>query len=41
MSNFTFLNKKWPNIAKLGNQAERYLHSDSNASLLKMRMFGE
>ncbi|HBJ2623660.1 DUF4145 domain-containing protein [Clostridium botulinum] len=41
MSNFTFLNKKWPNIAKLGNQAEKYLHSDSNASMLKMRMFGE
>ncbi|MBU5268603.1 DEAD/DEAH box helicase family protein [Clostridium cochlearium] len=41
MSNFTFLNKKWPILAKLGTQAERYLHTDNNASMLKMRMFGE
>ncbi|MTK12923.1 MAG: DEAD/DEAH box helicase [Clostridiaceae bacterium] len=41
MSNFTFLNKKWPILAKLGTQAESYLHTDNNASMLKMRMFGE
>lgn len=41
MSNFTFLNKKWTTLGKLGTQAENYLHSDSNASMLKMRMFGE
>ncbi|WP_102401255.1 DEAD/DEAH box helicase family protein [Haloimpatiens massiliensis] len=41
MSNFTFLKKKWPTLAKLGTQAEKYLHTDSNASMLKMRMFGE
>ena len=41
MSNFEFLNKKWPTLAKLGVQAENYLHTDSNASMLKMRMFGE
>ncbi|WP_129595936.1 DEAD/DEAH box helicase family protein [Anaerophilus nitritogenes] len=41
MSNFTFLNKKWAILAKLGTQAENYLHTDSNASMLKMRMFGE
>lgn len=41
MSNFDFLNKKWPRLAKLGTQAENYLHTDSNASMLKMRMFGE
>jgi type I restriction enzyme R subunit len=41
MSNFTFLNKKWATLAKLGTQAENYLHTDNNASMLKMRMFGE
>ncbi|AJA48915.1 type I restriction enzyme EcoAI R protein [Clostridium pasteurianum DSM 525 = ATCC 6013] len=42
MSNFTFLNnKKWTILAKLGTQAENYLHTDNNASMLKMRMFGE
>lgn len=41
MSNFDFLNKKWTTLAKLGMQAENYLHTDSNASMLKMRMFGE
>lgn len=41
MSNFTFLNKKWPVLAKLGTQAEDYFHTDNNASMLKMRMFGE
>jgi type I restriction enzyme, R subunit len=41
MSNFTFLNKKWTTLAKLGTQAESYFHTDNNASMLKMRMFGE
>lgn len=41
MSNFAFLDKKWPTLAKLGTQAENYLNTDSNASMLKMRMFGE
>lgn len=41
MSNFEFLSKKWGILAKLGAQAENYLHTDSNASMLKMRMFGE
>lgn len=41
MSNFTFLNKKWTTLAKLGTQAESYYHTDNNASMLKMRMFGE
>lgn len=41
MSNFKFLNKKWPSLAKLGRQAENYIHIDNNASMLKMRMFGE
>ncbi|APC38881.1 type I restriction endonuclease subunit R [Clostridium estertheticum] len=41
MSNFYFLNKKWAILAKIGIQAESYLHTDNNASMLKMRMFGE
>lgn len=41
MSNFDFLNKKWTTLAKLGMQAENYYHTDNNASMLKMRMFGE
>lgn len=41
MSNFDFLNKRWPILYKLGTQAENYLNTDSNASMLKMRMFGE
>lgn len=41
MSNFSFLNRKWPVLAKLGIQAENYLHTDNNATMLKMRMFGE
>lgn len=41
MSNFDFLNKKWMKLAKLGKQAENYYHTDNNASMLKMRMFGE
>lgn len=41
MSNFDFLNKKWMTLAKLGKQAETYYHTDNNASMLKMRMFGE
>lgn len=41
MSNFSFLNKKWTTLAKLGFQAENYFHTDSNATMLKMRMFGE
>lgn len=40
MSN-KFLNKKWSSIAKLGEQVENYIHIDNNASMLKMRMFGE
>lgn len=41
MSNFTFLNKKWPILAKLGTQVESYLCTDNNALMLKMRMFGD
>lgn len=41
MSNFEFLKEKWPRLAKLGLESEGYLNTDNNASMLKMRMFGE
>ena len=40
MSNFNFL-EKWPNLKKLGEQAERYILTDPNATMLKTRMLGE
>ncbi|MCK9640996.1 MAG: type I restriction-modification system endonuclease [Prolixibacteraceae bacterium] len=40
-SNFIFLAKEYSILAKLGNLAERYIHDDPNASLFKMRLFGE
>ncbi|MBU5317368.1 serine hydrolase [Clostridium bornimense] len=41
MSNFKFLEKQWPDLANLGYQGEAYFHTDSNASMIKTRMFGE
>ena len=41
MSNFKFLEKQWPDLANLGYQSEAYFHTDSNASMIKTRMFGE
>lgn len=41
MSNFEFLKDKWPNLAKNGHLAEKYLYSDTNSSLFKMRLFSE
>lgn len=41
MSNFDFLNTKWPTLAKLGKQAESYYHTDNNASMQKICMFDE
>jgi type I restriction enzyme R subunit len=40
-SNFKFLAKEYSILANLGNLAEKYLHDDPNASLFKMRLFGE
>ena len=40
-SNFRFLSKEFPILAKLGILAERYIHDDPNTSLFKMRLFGE
>ncbi|MGL5641013.1 MAG: type I restriction endonuclease, partial [Paraclostridium sp.] len=40
MSNFDFLDK-WPNLKKLGVQAEKYILTDANATMLKTRILGE
>lgn len=40
MSNFYFLDK-WTNLKKLGTQAETYILTDPNASMLKIRILGE
>lgn len=40
-SNFGFLRKEFPVLAKLGERAEAYLYSDSNSCLMKLGMMGE
>jgi len=40
-SNFEFLNKLFPVLANFGEQAEKYLYSDSNSCLMKLGMIGE
>ena len=35
MGNFTFLESKWQDLAKLGEFAEKYVYSDPNASMIK------
>lgn len=40
MSNFYFLDR-WPNLKKLGIQAEKYRVTDPNASMLKTRILEE
>ena len=39
MSNFYFL-EKWPNLKKLAQQAEMYLPTDANTTMLKTRILG-
>lgn len=41
MSNFYFLNEKWPILENLGRLAERNLYIDSNTTFIKCGMFGE
>ncbi|MCL2321524.1 MAG: type I restriction-modification system endonuclease [Oscillospiraceae bacterium] len=41
MSNFSFLEKDFPILAKLGGLAENYLYSDSNTCLFKLGVLGE
>ncbi|WP_372997004.1 DEAD/DEAH box helicase family protein [Lutispora sp.] len=40
-SNFDFLKERWPTLARNGRLAERYLYSDTNSALFKMRLFSE
>lgn len=40
-SNFTFLGKYWPELAAIGELAESYLYSDSNACIFKIGMMAE
>ena len=41
MSNFSFLQEKWPALSKLGEFAEKYIYQDSNTTFIKLGMFGE
>ncbi len=41
MSNFLFLEEKWPILARLGSNAESYIYSDSNSALIKLGLFAE
>lgn len=40
-SNFDFLEKDFPILAKIGSTAEKYLYSDPNSCFIKLGMFGE
>lgn len=40
-SNFDFLRKYWKELAELGETAESYLYSDSNACILKIGLLAE
>ena len=41
MSNFTFLENKWSDLARLGNLSEKYVYSDPNTSVIKQGMLAE
>ena len=41
MSNFEFLEKDWPLLAKIGVMSEGYLYNDSNACLYKLGLLAE
>lgn len=41
MSNFTFLENQWSDLAKLGDLAEKYVYSDANTSIIKQGMLSE
>lgn len=36
MSNFDFLQKEWPLVAKLVQTAENYIYDDPNSCLIKL-----
>lgn len=41
MSNFEILNDRWPELYKLGSEAESYVYSDPQSCLIKLRCFIE
>lgn len=41
MSNFEFLEKDWPLLAKIGVMSEGYLYNDPNACLYKLGLLAE
>lgn len=41
MSNFSFLQEKWPILAQLGENAENYMYVDSNTAMIKAGLFAE
>ena len=41
MSNFTFLESHWEDLAKLGDLSEKYVYSDPNTSIIKQGMLSE
>ena len=41
MSNFSFLEEKWPILAQLGANAEDYMYVDSNIAMFKAGLFAE
>lgn len=41
MSNFDFLQKEWPLVAKLAQSAENYIYDDPNSCLIKLGMLAE
>lgn len=41
MSNFDFLEEKFPSLANFGRLAEKYLYTDANSCLIKLGMLGE
>ncbi len=41
MSNFTFLETQWNDLARLGDLSEKYVYSDPNTSVIKQGMLAE
>ncbi len=41
MSNFTFLEARWDDLARLGELSEKYVYSDPNTSVIKQGMLAE
>lgn len=41
MGNFTFLENRWSDLARLGELSEKYVYSDPNTSVIKQGMLAE